>query len=273
MVAVIALFRKRHLIDTNDLNFVTDSAPIGQDAFGFPLFREITSTNFVQSSYASTYYKQLDSTDQYGFYDTFLFRPGVRKIRQDKLTITVEQKQNTFNSPLYVLGLFGVRIVAYDETTQTVVPTTRPYQLASAKGSVNHGEAMTYELTARGTTPDSILDVLEGANVIPPPIEFASGESYKANVINDTGFISNWRQVTTVEAQNKILTTHVIDRPLIAYNNDQLNLAPGLALQFKAQTYVFRLEYPSAANNSIAPILKLVDADDIITFSGHFNAM
>lgn len=273
MVAVIVLLRKRHLIDTNDLNFVTDSAPIDEDAFGFPLFREITSSDFVQSSYATTYYNQLDADDQYGFYDTFLFRPGIRKIRQDKLTITVEQKQNTFNSPLYVLGLFGVRIVAYDEATQSVVPTTRPYQLVSAKGSVNHGETMTRELTARGTTPDSIVDMLEAANAIPPPIEFAAGGSYKANVINDTGFITNWLHVTTVATQNKLLTTHVIDRPLIAYNNDQLNLPPGLVLQFKAQAYVFRLEYPDVASNSLAPMLKLVEANDIVTFSGHFDAM
>jgi hypothetical protein len=273
MVAVMVLFRKRRNVDTNDINFVTDSAPIGEDSSGFPLFREITSPDFVQSGYATNFYKKVSTDDTYGFYDTFLFRPGIRKIIQDKLTITVEQKQNTFTMPLYVLGLFGVRIVAYDEATQTVIPTTRPYQLASAKGSVNHGEVITYEFSARGTTPASLVDMLEAANLIPPPIDFSAGGSYKRNVVNDTGYISNWRHDSTAQAENTIFTTHVIDRPLIAWSNDQLNLPPGFALQFKAQTYVFRLEYPPHATNSLVPVLRLIDADDIITFSGHFDAM
>lgn len=275
MVAIVILLRKRRNVDTNDINFVTDSAPIGQDAFGFPLYREITSPDFVQSTYASTFYKQISTDDAYGFYDTFLFRPGIRKIVQDKLTITVEQKsqQNIFTMPLYVLGLFGVRIVAYDEATQTVIPTTRPYQLASAKGSVNHSEVITHEFSVRGTTPSSLVDVLEGANLIPPPIEFSAGGSYKSKVVNDTGYITNWTHEGTAQAGSAIFTTHVIDRPLIAWSNDQLNLPPGLALQFKAQAYVFRAEYPPHATNSDDPILRLIDADDIITFSGHFDAM
>ena len=277
MVAVIVLFRKRHLVDTNDLNFVTDSAPIGADAFGFPLYREITSPDFVQTDYSTNFYKQVDADDIYGFYDTFLFRPGVRKIRQDRLTITIEQKQSTFTMPLFVLGLFGARVVAYDEATQTVIPTTRPYQLASAKGSVNHGEVITYELSNRKALPAdpdvSLVDFLETANCIPPPIDFSAGGSYKAKVVNDTSYISNWRHTATAEAGNKIFTTHVIDRPLIAYSNDQFNLPAGLALQFKAQIYLFTIEYPVTASNSVTPMLKLIPADDVKTFSGHFDLM
>lgn len=118
MVQCNLLFKKRRYLDKNDMDFVMDPIPIGIDSqTDFPLYREIDHVSIVPQPYLDTY-KLLNTVDDYGLFTEFLIRPGVRKIRQENVQLTVEQKENTFKNPAFLVGFFGFRPGFYDAETQ-----------------------------------------------------------------------------------------------------------------------------------------------------------
>lgn len=167
MVQCSLLFKKRRYLDENNMDFVMDPIPIGQDPqTSFPLYREINHSTILSQGYTDTY-KQINTTDDYGFFTEFLIRPGVRKFRQENIQITVEQKENSFRIPAFMIGFFGYRPGFYNASTQDFQPI---YDYFFLDRNVSMICDNTYsELAAKG--PTDIETLINEADFAPLQID------------------------------------------------------------------------------------------------------
>ena len=271
MVQLLLNFKKRNNVDTNDLSFITDTAPNGVQANGFPSFREITDPSFEQTNYSTVHYKDVALDDNFGFYETFYVRSGTRKIQQKSIDMTVEQKGSDFNSPLFIVGFFGFRPVKYNGFDD-VTPTPMYDYFFPSPGINMLGNNIISEL--KSPDDNAVSNVLRNAHVIPPPIEFAGAAStYSEHPAHDIAFMSSWDHTATAQAGNKIYTTHKMSSPIFNHVIDTSHYGPGIHLEAKVTIYLFKQVHPSTVGNSEGPILEPIFADDVSAFGGFVNVI
>lgn len=261
MVAMTLFFRRRLDEDINNYNYITDIDPY-TFVSGFPLYREITHPDFDSNTYD---YKSVTDNDIYGMYTTFLVR-APRKMRQNKLQVTIQQKSNSFHIPLFFIGLFGFRPGLYDEATQTFTPLQDYF-------TFDRGVNMMCDNTSadmKSNDVASIGGVLEGLGVAPSTILYAGGSStYRDFPLHDASLITAFQTTNTIVAHNNVYTTHDLVTPLFNHVPDVNNLGDSIVLQAKLNVYLAYSDYSSTTQSK----LRLIEADHIISLGGDFDVI
>jgi len=94
---------------------------------------------------------------------------------------------------------------------------------------------------------------------------------YKTSPVRDFAYITAWQHNATVTQGNRVFTTHNLISPLFNHVIDSAAFPPGMALQAKLVIYVAIMKYEDSDTPSPSPILTLLPADDINSFSGTVN--
>lgn len=171
MVVCSLLFKKRNGADINNMDFVMDDEPIGiNQQTGFPIYREIDHPSIISQDYVNTY-KQLNTTDNYGIFTEFLIRPGVRKMRQNKVQLTVEQKGSDFHEPAFLIGFFGFRPGTYDPASGAFTPLIDFFQQDRSANMMCDNLYDELDDTSSG----SVWDTINQADFVPKEIEEFAG--------------------------------------------------------------------------------------------------
>jgi hypothetical protein len=266
MVATVIEFRRREGEDINNFNFITDMNPNGITDTGLPSYREITSNDFVQSTWSNNHYKQIATDDTYGFYSKFLLRPGMRKIEQKELELTIIQSTAGIEIPSILTGMFGFRPVLYDEATDTTTPLQDFYNFAQATHPVT--DELKFEFSDRTATSPSPL--LESVFAIPPPIDFTAGGVYKDKIMTDLALFTPWRIKTTIQKGNVTYTTHEMQLPLILNTPDSAALPAGIQIEAKAQIYLWRSNFGAGIDT---PYLSPIPNENVVSFYGYVDVL
>lgn len=272
MVQTLQFFKKRQNLDINNINFVAGENPIGVNNFGFPIFPEITDPAFVQTTWSGLDYKNQTTTDSYGMFHSWYFRNGVRKFRQTHVELVLEQKGNTFHSPILFTNFFAARPVIYDPrdpTQLTPIPIYDHFNIFPTQNMMDNN--IHDEL--RSTDVLGATAILEGVNAIPPPIQYTAGGFQREHILNDLALPISLETRSTATQGNKLFSFHELASPLQFDFPDTFALPQGINFEAKAHLYCFRAEYPISANNDAAPQLVPIPSDDIISFSGFHEAI
>lgn len=262
--------RKRRNLDLNDLNFIQDPLPLFPptlNPFGLPVFREITHPDFVPNTYSAVY-KQVNTTDNYGFFTTFPIRPGVRKMRNDNFHIVVEQTEDEFKNPLWLVGQFAFRPCIYSEQTDTFTPA---YDYFNFDRSINmFCTQSSNEFKVR--TVGKVLDSAILSDAAPEQIDLTAGGTYRQYPLHDTSFIVATETTNSFTAGNgasaKVYSTHRLSEPLFVHQPDLANFPEPLCLEAKLILYFAHSVHKTAALNDSTPVLELIPADNIISCGG-----
>lgn len=265
MVQYHFLWKKRYNDDFDNLDFIQDPIPIGVSPLGIPIFREITDPTFVTQPFTTNNYKQLNTQDIYGMYMTILNRPGVRKVNNFQMNMTVEQKSSKFQIPSVAISFQSVRPGFWDQGTGTFTPLFDYFLLDPNMNCVD--ENIRKELTDNSL--GSIWDTLNGVGVLPDQIDLTGGGVYRKFPLLDFANYNGWEHITTTEISNKIYTTHKLASPILLNTPDVNNFPGANAIQVKFQFYTLFPEYLDATSNTPDPILTLLDSDSIASLTGH----
>ena len=257
MVVSNLLWRPRQGFDTNNINFVT--IPTNPES-------TVADPQFVQNTWSTTDWLGPATNDDLGFFTTFLIRPGMRKMNQQKIQVTVKQAGNRFIPTLFSVAFFGLRPVFYDDVSDTVVPL-QPYFTMS-----NFNTLMACDnLRSEFTNPAGITTELEAKGAIPPAIEYASpgGTFYREKLIQDVAQVDIFDHVATVTKGNDVWTTHQVSTPLFPSYPDVYALKDGMALQAKMQIYFTTTDYSLQIppNPTDAPSLSFLNNTLVTSFS------
>lgn len=261
MVAMTLFFRRRQAEDLNNFNYITDVDPVNPFVFP-PLYRDHNHPDFLPNSYE---FKAPATNDDKGLYTTFLINPA-RKLRQNKIQVTIEQKSNVFKTPLFFVGLFGFRPGLYDPNTQAFQPFYDSYFLdrnvnlmcdnTSLELKSADSASMAQELIGLGVVPDSILNAVGGG-------------TYKEHPFHDSTLVTVFQTTNTVVANNKVYTTHDLVTPLLNTLPDVSSLGPGVALEAKLNVYLAYTDYTLGTESK----MRLINADEVVSLGGDFDVI
>ena len=232
MVATTLLFRRRLNEDINNFNFITDTAPYAFGPQQTPLFREITHSDFVQQpGYA---YKQVTTTDDRGLYTTFVLNSGVRKLRQTQVQVTIEQRSNIFETPLFFVGMYGFRPGIIDPNTKDFIPLIDYFTLDRSNNLTCDHSFLELSSNESASVPQELISM----GVVPDAIELSAGGFYRNFPVHDGSLFNVFETTDSVITDNKTYTTHQLAQPLLNHLPDLNTLGPGIVLQAKIVVYV-----------------------------------
>ena len=261
MVAMSLFFRRRINEDTNNFNFITDVNPY-QIVNGFPLYREINHPDFGINSYD---YKTVTNNDIYGMYTTFLVR-APRKMRQNKIQVTIEQKANKFQVPVFFIALFGFRPGVYDEASQTFTPFYDYFFLD--RGVNMMCDSVSTDLKSADTL--GVQTLLEGLEIVPEPIiNSADASVYREHPFHDSVMMTVFETTNSMVANNKLYTTHNLATPILNHVPDTVSNGDDVVLQGKIQVYLAYADYTLTTESK----LRLIEAEQVISLGGDFDVI
>lgn len=268
MVGITYHFKKRKHVDLNNFEFV-ERPPVGVAPNGFPLLQEIDDPEFVQvPGEYSGHYKQVNDSDDFGFYTRILLRPGQRKHSFENLQVVVEQPAGDFETPLWQINFFAFRPCVYDPVTLTSTPLIDYFIFDQSTNM--HDQHVNTELRTRvaGKALQQLIDSHAG----PDRIDLAAGGTYKRHPIADyaqvfpmatkTGFISG------NGTNAPVFTIHEMPLELSNHYPDVANLPENICFELKVVFYFAKLLYQDvvglpATGNEDDPVLTLLPADSI----------
>jgi hypothetical protein len=258
MVATTLLFRPRLNEDINNFNFITDETPYAFGPGNFPLFREITHSDFVQQPGYD--YKQITTTDNRGFYTTFLINSGARKLRQTQVQVTIEQKSNAFEIPLFFLGMFGFRPGQIDPTTKQFTPFYDYFPLDRSNNLTCDNSFLELSSSESASVPQELISL----GVVPDAIEYSAGGFYRNFPTHDAALFNVFETTDSVVSNNKTYTTHDLAEPLLNHLPDLTSIGPNIVLQVKIVVYVCVIDYTLPTQSK----LRILPAENIISLGG-----
>lgn len=265
-LGVSFLLKKRRNTDVNNMNFIGDNAPIGiNPSTGFPISREIDHPDFVPQTFSTVDYKAIAVNDNYGFFTTWVCPPGVRKIQQNILELTLEQKQNTFQQPTFMIAFLGFRPTLYDAASDTYIPLIDHFQLDRYRNNV----CRNINRDLDGLGPNDVWQQLSSAGAVPLQIDLVAGGIYSRNPMRDFAYILPISFASTTTVGNKVYTNHEIKIDIVQNLPDILNFPDGVNVEFKLQTFLISSELPPSISASPDPILRLMDSDNFVNFSAN----
>lgn len=274
MVILAMNIRKRRNIAFNNTNFVGDPIPIGVNIFGLPIFKEITNTDFFDATdYSNNHYKKLNTTDDYGFFDTLYVRGGIRRQIGQEFTMTVKQDTvggNEFQMPVFMVSFPSARLVQFDGNDDAVAPIplydyfTADFNLSM----LSTGMQNEFKTTLSG----SVHQTIEESFVVPPsPLIDKDANLVRQWIPHDHGLVTSWEHVSSLVLKNSIFTTHKVKSIITFRVPDTSNLPEGIGLEIKFDLFFFKHAYPNSEDNNNDPILLPIPADDIISIQGGVN--
>lgn len=264
MVKGIQFYKKRKNLDFNNLNFVANEAPIGINAFGFPIFPEVNNaTLYQQTTFSTTHYKQITTTDNYGFFLTSYANGGTRKLIQKDVQLVLEQKSQDFKSAIFFLGYFGARPVQFDIRTDQ--PDPIPIYDHFNMFPINTSPSNTLQDDLTSIIAGGITNIFEGGFVFPPPITRVD-TSIQRRYLTDLGVVIPFETTNVAAFGNKTISKHSLMDEF--YFNFPDILPRGINFEFKIQIYPLYCVYPLADNNNSDPQLFPIHVDDVISFHG-----
>jgi hypothetical protein len=224
----------------------------------------VADSAFVQNAWSNTDWLGLANDDDCGFYTTFLARPGVRKLNQQKIQVTVKQPGSGFIPTLFSLAFFGARSGSYDDATDTFTPF-QPYFSMNNMNTMMLCDTLKSEMK----NPSGLQAGLESKGVIPPPIEYASGGFYRENILHDNGLITPFDHVATIVKGNDVWTTHTIPMPMFPTYSDNFAAPDGVAIQGKIMIYFTTTNYANQIppNPTDTPSLEFLNNTQIASFA------
>ncbi len=273
MVRVNAHFRKRKNLDLNNFNYIQDinpKFPPTLNPFGFPVFREITDPEFTERDTGSPtdiftdVYKQVNDTDDYGYFTTWYARPGVRMLALENVHVVVAQKGNEFQNPIWFMGQFGFRPCLYDASTQSATPLYDYFTFNRGVNLLCNNSLNEFQNRVSGKALDQMLVAHAG----PDQIDYTAGGTYRNHPIGDTVHAEATRMNGTVEVGNTIYTEHELSAPVWNVLPDIVNFPDPLVIEVKMQVYIAFTNHPTADNNDSDPVVELINADDIESIAG-----
>jgi len=257
MVLANLMWRPREAFDVNDMNFITDPTD--------PT-KIITDPDFVSSAWSTTEWLSTATDDDCGFFTTFLVRPGARKLNQQKIQVTIQQKAADYTPSLFSIAFFGSRPGTYNDATDVFTPL-QPYFSMNNMNTMMMCDTLKSEL--KDKTATSVTTKLETKNVIPPPIALTAGGFYRENVIQDCALITPFDFTSSIVKGNFVATNHQIPMPMFPTFSDNLAAPDGFAIQSKIIIYFtttnYSLQIPP--NSVTSPSMGLVANTDILSFS------
>ena len=261
MVAMTLFFRRRFGEDINDFNFIQDIDPIGIGENGFPLFRDILHPDFAPNAYT---FLQTDVNDIYGMFTTFYIK-SPRKMRQNKIQVTIKQKSNLFQVPIYFIALFGFRPCAYDPETQNVTALSNSYTLDRSVNMMCTNTSL--DLKSEDTA--SVGGLLSGIGTVPSPILLSGGGIYRDHPLHDACMVTVFQTTNTVVANNNVYTTHDLVTPLFNHVPDVASFGKNIIFQGKIQVYLATPDYALTTESK----LRLMTSDQIVSLGGDFDVI
>ena len=263
MVQLTMLFKKRQNTDIDNMDFVQDAAPIGvQPGTGLPIYREIDHSSFLPQPF-TIQYKNVNNNDNYGLFTSFQIRPGPRKLRQTTQEIIIEQTSSKFLAPSYIMAMFGLRVGALNEETGVYTPLSDHYRL-------DRNQSMLCDNTADDLRIEGVNNVVTELNNVlacPLAIDLVSGGTFKKYPLSDAAYMTPLRHTSTVSVGSKTYTTHDISQPIYNHLPDSGSLPAGLVLDVKLQVYVLYTEHVDSSVSDGSTVLRMFEADNIISFS------
>jgi hypothetical protein len=258
MVACSLLFRPRANEDLNNFNFITDIDPIpnATNGFGLPLFREVTHSDFVQQP--AYEYKQLAS-DPFGYYTTFLIHSGARKLRQTQVQVTIKQRDNQFDIPVFFIGIFGLRPGTLD-TNKNFVPFYDYFTLDRSNNMTCDNVFDELSSTESASVPRTLI----GAGIVPDTIEYSPSGIYRNFPLHDGCLFNTFETTSSVQAKNDVFTTHDLAEPIFNHLPDLTSFGPNVILQAKLNVYPCYVDYTLGTTSK----MRLFGAFDVVSLGG-----
>lgn len=255
MVLANLYWRPRQAKDINDMNFVTvPSDPT----------KLITDSDFVQTAWSNNEWLGTATSDDCGFYTTFLVRPGARKLNQQSIQVTVNQGTSKYLPTLFSIAFFGARPGTYDDASDTFTP-------AQSYFSMNNMNTMMMCDTMKTEMKDplGVTATLEAKNIIPPPIEYTAGGFYREHVVQDVGLITPFDLKSTIVKGSQVWTNHEIPMPMFPTFSDNFAAPDGYAIQGKIMIYFLSTDYSLQIppNNVNTPSFSVIPNTDIVGFA------
>jgi hypothetical protein len=248
-------WRPREEKDVNDMNFVTD--PTDPE-------RTVQHSDFVQNAWSNNEWLGDADDDNCGFYTTFLVRPGVRKLNQQKIQVTITQTQNEYKPALFSVAFFGSRLGTYDDATDTFTPSESYF-------SMNNVNTMMMCDTLKGEMKNTsgITAELQAKKVIPPPIALTAGGFYRQYLLQDVALMSPFDFKGAIRSGSEIFTNHEISMPMFPTFSDNFAVPDGAAIQWKIMIYFLRTDYSRVIppNDVNATTFNLIPNDNILAIS------
>ena len=276
MVHQITFYKKRQFLDFNDINFVTNLPPTGINPFGVPILPEINDAQFNQSTFSTTHYKQLDETDEYGFFTNLYARSGARKLRQSNVELIIRAPANDFNNPVVFTTFLAARPVLYDprgylEGVPDFIAPPIPLQDFFSIIPTHIMRCSNYHKEFRDDQTGSPSSILESVFAIPPAISFTTGRMHHKHILDDLPLHTPFKTVGSIVKGNEVHTIHNLMESFELSLPDTANFPEGVHLEFKTHYYLFRIKYPEipfAAGKQGLPQLEPIAAENVISFSG-----
>jgi len=250
------MWRPRQGFDTNDMNFVTIP--------GDPT-KTVESGDFEQTPWNTNQWLEPAVDDDCGFFTTFLARPGLRKLNQAAISVTIKQASNNYLPTLFTIAFFGARPGSYDDATDTFTPFQDYFTMNNMNTMM-----MDDNLKREMNDPTGLTSLFESKNVIPPPIEFGFLPGfYREKIIQDCALITPFAHTGTITAGSNIYTTHSISMPMFPTFSDNFGAPDGVAIQGKIQIYFTTTDYSLQIppNDTSSPSMGLVTNAQVLSFS------